>query len=201
MKLKKLKDYEYLDSTSIMHNKELLSVVLGNKVDKITGKGLSTNDFTDAYKTKIDGIATGATKNTVENSLTSTSTSNALSAYQGKVLNEKFSATTLYSNSSGTTSAITLSDSVANYKYIEIRYTGVNGEPYSTGKISISSLSRIHLSGFFIGSGGLLNVANGRIAISAKALTWASNRTVIDGTYNASGNGIHIVEILGYKQQ
>lgn len=29
---------------------------LGGKVDKVTGKGLSTNDFTDAYKTKIDGI-------------------------------------------------------------------------------------------------------------------------------------------------
>jgi hypothetical protein len=38
-------------------------------------------------KTKLDGVATGATKNTVENVLTSDSTTNALSAYQGKVLN------------------------------------------------------------------------------------------------------------------
>lgn len=30
------------------------------KVDKVTGKGLSTNDFTAAYKSKLDGIATGA---------------------------------------------------------------------------------------------------------------------------------------------
>ena len=37
-------------------------------------------------KTKLDGIATGATKNTVENVLTSTSTTNALSAAQGKAL-------------------------------------------------------------------------------------------------------------------
>lgn len=34
--------------------------LLNNKVDKISGKGLSTNDFTAAYKTKLDGIATGA---------------------------------------------------------------------------------------------------------------------------------------------
>lgn len=32
-----------------------------DKVDKASGKGLSTNDFTTAYKNKLDGIASGAT--------------------------------------------------------------------------------------------------------------------------------------------
>ena len=45
-------------------------------------------------KTKLDGVATGATKNTVSNSLTDTSTTNALSAAQGKALNEKINAIT-----------------------------------------------------------------------------------------------------------
>ena len=31
-----------------------ISTQIGNKVDKIDGKGLSTNDFTDAYKAKVD---------------------------------------------------------------------------------------------------------------------------------------------------
>ena len=62
-----------------------LNELLSSKVDKVAGKSLSTNDFTSGYKTKLDGIATGATKNTVENSLTSTSTTNALSAAQGKI--------------------------------------------------------------------------------------------------------------------
>lgn len=35
------------------------------KVDKVTGKGLSTNDFTNEYKTKLDKIESGAQKNTV----------------------------------------------------------------------------------------------------------------------------------------
>lgn len=48
--------------------------------------GTSKNNFTDAYKNKLDGIATGANKTTVENVLTSTSTTNALSAAQGKAL-------------------------------------------------------------------------------------------------------------------
>lgn len=33
------------------------------KVDKVTGKGLSENDFTDALKTKLDGIQAGAEVN------------------------------------------------------------------------------------------------------------------------------------------
>ena len=34
-----------------------------DKVDKVTGKGLSTNDFTDTLKTKLDGIEAGAEVN------------------------------------------------------------------------------------------------------------------------------------------
>lgn len=37
---------------------------LEKKVDKVSGKGLSTNDYTTAEKTKLSGIATGANKYT-----------------------------------------------------------------------------------------------------------------------------------------
>lgn len=30
---------------------------LAQKVNKVSGKGLSTNDFTDSYKEKVDGLA------------------------------------------------------------------------------------------------------------------------------------------------
>lgn len=39
---------------------------LSNKVDKATGKGLSTNDFTTEYKTKLDNI-TNITKSEIDN--------------------------------------------------------------------------------------------------------------------------------------
>lgn len=39
---------------------------LDDKVDKVTGKGLSTNDYTDADKSKLDGIAAGADVNVLE---------------------------------------------------------------------------------------------------------------------------------------
>lgn len=38
---------------------------LANKVDKVTGKGLSTEDFTTADKTKLTGIESGAQVNVV----------------------------------------------------------------------------------------------------------------------------------------
>ena len=50
-------------STNPVQNK-VVNSALGNKVDVVSGKGLSTNDFTTAYKNKLDGIATGATANT-----------------------------------------------------------------------------------------------------------------------------------------
>ena len=65
-----------------------------SKVDKVEGKELSSNDFTDAYKSKLDGIAAQANKTTVENSLTSTSTTNALAAAQGKALKDLIDALT-----------------------------------------------------------------------------------------------------------
>ena len=39
---------------------------LDGKVDKVTGKGLSTNDYTTTEKNKLSGIATGAQVNVIE---------------------------------------------------------------------------------------------------------------------------------------
>lgn len=45
---------------------------LALKVDKVTGKGLSTNDYTTAEKTKLSGIAEGATKVEIDSTLSTT---------------------------------------------------------------------------------------------------------------------------------
>lgn len=65
-----------------------------NKVDKVDGKDLSSNDFTSDYITKINnattklsGIAEGANKTTVDSSLSSTSTN----PVQNKVINSALS--------------------------------------------------------------------------------------------------------------
>lgn len=43
-----------------------LQTNIDGKVDKVTGKGLSTNDYTNDDKTKLDGIAAGAQVNVIE---------------------------------------------------------------------------------------------------------------------------------------
>ncbi|MBR1525592.1 MAG: hypothetical protein IJ640_02915 [Prevotella sp.] len=47
---------------------------IDNKVEKETGKGLSTNDYTTAEKNKLAGIETGANKTTVDTAMSGTST-------------------------------------------------------------------------------------------------------------------------------
>ena len=71
-----------------------IAALESGKVDKVEGKELSSNDFTNAYKTKLDGITAQANKTIVDNSLTSTSTTNALAAVQGKALKDLIDALT-----------------------------------------------------------------------------------------------------------
>lgn len=52
--------FKPLGSATDGYTKAEVETLLNNKVDKVSGKQLSTNDFTAAYKTKLDGIATGA---------------------------------------------------------------------------------------------------------------------------------------------
>ena len=65
---------------------EVLKEVLSNKVDKISGKGLSTNDYTTAEKNKLAGIATGANKTVVDSDISTTSTN----PVQSKAVGLKF---------------------------------------------------------------------------------------------------------------
>ena len=77
---------KFLDQNGLLY---FWQKIVNKFVAKETGKGLSANDFTNELKTKLDGVADGANKTTVEDVLTSTSSTNALSANQGKVLDEK----------------------------------------------------------------------------------------------------------------
>ena len=83
---------KFLNYEGLTHFWGKLKALFDTKVDKVTGKGLSTNDYTTADMNKLANIEAEANKTTVENVLTSTSTTNALSAAQGKVLDEKIAA-------------------------------------------------------------------------------------------------------------
>lgn len=65
------------NTTNISKNAEDIQVLNGNlasKVDKVSGKGLSTNDYTKADKDKLAGIAEGANKTVVDSTFIADST-------------------------------------------------------------------------------------------------------------------------------
>ena len=56
------------------YTKSEVNSALDNKVDKVEGKGLSENDFTDTLKDKLDGIEAEANKTVVDSAISPTST-------------------------------------------------------------------------------------------------------------------------------
>ena len=63
-----------------------MNTALGGYVEKVDGKGLSTNDYTTTEKNKLAGIAAGANKTVVDSALSGTSTN----PVQNKALYAKF---------------------------------------------------------------------------------------------------------------
>lgn len=57
---------EYLDKSGLTLLISKIKSALGRKVDVVSGKGLSTNDYTSAEKQKLSGIASGAQVNVIE---------------------------------------------------------------------------------------------------------------------------------------
>lgn len=60
------------DSTNPVENR-VITKALQSKVDKIDGKGLSTNDYSDADKVKLASVESGANKTIVDAKLDATS--------------------------------------------------------------------------------------------------------------------------------
>lgn len=58
--------WQYIGSEGPYYTKGQADELLNGKVDKVQGKGLSENDFTNALKTKLDGIESGAQVNKLE---------------------------------------------------------------------------------------------------------------------------------------
>lgn len=83
----------FVDKAGITYVVGKIKELLGGKVDKADGKGLSTNDYTTAEKTKLAGIASGAQVNVqadwnatsggavIKNKPTSLPASNTTSSY------------------------------------------------------------------------------------------------------------------------
>lgn len=65
---------KYLDENGLLYYTQKIKTWLSNKVDKVEGKGLSTNDYTTTEKNKLAGIEAQANKTTVDSSMSASST-------------------------------------------------------------------------------------------------------------------------------
>lgn len=85
---------------------------LGKKVDKVAGKGLSTNDFTNSYKSKLDGLDNELSKKVDKVAGKGLSSNDFTTAYVNKV-NESYAAMHTHINKAildNTTAAYTTDD-------------------------------------------------------------------------------------------
>lgn len=81
-------------STALQAIQATVSTLQRDKVDKVSGKALSTNDYTTNEKNKLAGIAAQANKTNIVNNLTTSAAGSALDAQQGKVLKDALDALT-----------------------------------------------------------------------------------------------------------
>ena len=118
----------YLDKAGLTHLWGKIKELLGNKVDKVSGKSLSTNDFTDTEQSKLDatnvayGTCTTAAATAAKVITISGNTNWKLAA--GSIIVIKFS----YTNS-------------ADNPTFNVNSTGAKSVLYGTAVITTSSLS------------------------------------------------------------
>lgn len=117
----------FLNNTGLERLWSKITAKLDLKVDKVNGKGLSTNDYTTTEKNKLAGIATGATKTVVDTALSSSSTN----PVQNKVVNTAISNLNTLVGDTAVSTQIT--NAVAN-KVDKVSGKGLSTNDYTTAE-------------------------------------------------------------------
>lgn len=140
---------------------------------------------------------------TVVDNLTSTSTTDALSAKQGKVLNDKINGTVLYENINGSRDEITLNDSVENYSIIKIFYSNKTDysstEMYDANNKEICLMLSFSIEGLNIARTIYRNIKITKTQLKTTTQGYLSMITTGGVDSNISANDIYIHKIIGYN--
>lgn len=165
---------------------------------------------TYATKTYVDGVITGgldldnyATKEYVDNSIQDIEIPTTdLSAYATiDYVNEKTSGdVTLFNDTNGTNSTITLPESINNFSYIEIYYADGNG--YRSSMKTLATQGRTYLSTQNIFKAEVSEICNSAlIELNDTTLRFVCNYSATHGgTKLTTGDGtIKIYRVVGVK--
>jgi|GEM_PF-3140776 len=164
-------------SNVITNAAESVETVLGNKVDKVAGKDLSTNDYTTAEKNKLAGIAAGAQVNTV----------NSVAGKTGNVTLTK--------------ADVGLSN-LDNVQQAPITHVGAGGSAHAAATTStagfMSAADKSKLDGIATGANNYVHPsshpasmitqdANNRFVSDAEKSTWNAKASTTVATTSANG--------------
>lgn len=186
-------DYVIVDSQTEGTRKFDLGAALVGKVDTVSGKGLSTNDYTTEEKTKLEGIATGATNVTVDNTL-----SNSGQAADAKKTGDELSQLkqdlkslehSLYDESVESGTAFTIDTPFSDAKIIapsDVKHYGANilEYPYFIGSRTINGIT------YTVNDDGSIHAIGTATANSSFDLVTdisAGRKPLKAGTYTLSG--------------
>lgn len=183
---------------------------VSDKVDKVTGKGLSTEDYTSAEKSKLSGVAGGATANdtdaNLKNRANHTGTQSADTITDGST-NKAYTATEK-TKLAGIASGATANDTDANLKN-RANHTGTQAAETITGLASVAisgayadlsgkpSLATVATSGSYadltgkptLGTSASLNVASSGDAASGEVVKGNDTRLTNSRATNGSAGG------------
>ena len=182
--------------------------LLNNKVDKVTGKGLSTNDYTTTEKNKLAGIASGAEVNvqsdwnvtdsnsdayiknkpTVDTSLSTTSTNAVQNKAVTAGINAKYTKPSTGIPKSDLASAVQTSLGKADtaLQSIPSEYiteTELTAKGYTT---NIGTITGIKMNGASKGTSGVVDL--GTVITAHQDISGKLDASVAAATYQPKGN-------------
>jgi hypothetical protein len=135
------------------------------------------------------------------------------SDFLGDVMKESnpiYGAKVLYDNSSGTTGTVTLSDSAANYDYLEIFCAKLDGDRsgYTFVKVYSPDGKSVVFNQMNYPQSSLAQFVFSIISISGTSITWIKNSAYLSYSLSSSGSLVdantgegtsRIYKVVGYK--
>jgi hypothetical protein len=166
---------------------------LDNKVEKVSGKGLSTNDYTTTEKNKLAGISTGANKTVVDATLSSTSTNPVQNKVIYNVLSNKVDKSqingvlkTFICTTSGIVTSKTLTvDNFVLEKGVTIRVCFENGNrvPHPTLNVSGTGAKEIVVNNY---NGYIKRLETNGGSLTTGMYSWGSKDVILTLYYNGT---------------